>query len=307
VPITSYAQNFEDVMLARAFPGADGFYVDVGANDPDIDNVTRVFYERGWSGINIEPLFVNSIELRKKRDRDINLEIAVGEKDGSITFYEVGKLHGYSTTNAEVAAQHRKDGLEVVEHKVSVRKLSDVLDESAKNKIIDFLKIDVEGTELSVLRGIDLRRHRPKIILLESKMPVTINMVDRVDEVPDRADEYAEYLKPFSYHFIYHDGLNAYFVAEEHRALGKAFNRPPGTFDKISHEASIRPYREELEATRTRLKNAQRRFAIFIAILALLAAIGIYFVSGLIGTYRLAGSKIDAYSFSDRTSASRSV
>ena len=31
----SYAQNFEDVMLARVFAGrSDGFYVDVGAADP---------------------------------------------------------------------------------------------------------------------------------------------------------------------------------------------------------------------------------------------------------------------------------
>lgn len=278
MPITSYAQNFEDVMLARAFPGADGFYVDVGANDPDIDNVTRVFYERGWSGINIEPLFVNSIELRKKRPRDINLEIAVGEQEGSITFFEIGKWHGYSTTDAEIAAQHRKDGLEVVEHEVPVRKLSDVLDESAKNKTIDFLKIDVEGTELSVLRGMDLRRHRPKIILLESKMPVTINMVDRVDEVPDRADEYADYLAPLGYHFIYHDGLNAYFVAEEHRALEKAFSRPPGIFDRISHEASIRPYREELEQARAQMRRDQKRFAVLTAALVAVALAAIYFL-----------------------------
>lgn len=265
-------------MLARAFPGADGFYVDVGANDPDIDNVTRVFYERGWSGINIEPLFVNSIELRKKRPRDINLEIAVGETEGSITFFEIGKWHGYSTTDAEIAAQHRKDGLEVVEHEVPVRKLSDVLDESAKNKTIDFLKIDVEGTELSVLRGMDLRRHRPKIILLESKMPVTINMVDRVDEVPDRADEYADYLAPLGYHFIYHDGLNAYFVAEEHRALEKAFSRPPGIFDRISHEASIRPYREELEQARAQMRRDQKRFAVLTAALVAVALAAIYFL-----------------------------
>lgn len=276
MPITSYAQNFEDVMLARAFPGPDGFYVDVGANDPDIDNVTRVFYERGWSGINIEPLFVNSIELRKKRIRDINLEIAVGETKGSITFYEIGKWHGYSTTDAEVAAQHRKDGLEVVEHKVPVRKLSDVLDESAKDKTIDFLKIDVEGTELSVLRGMDLRRHRPKIILLESKMPVTINMVDRVDEVPDRADEYAVYLAPLGYHFIYHDGLNAYFVAEENRALEKAFSRPPGIFDHITHEASVRPYREQLELTRNRMRRDQKSFGIIMATLVVIALAAIF-------------------------------
>ena len=89
--IVSYAQNFEDVMLARCFPEPRGFYVDVGANDPDIDNVTRVFYERGWSGINIEPLAENCARLRQRRPRDVNLEIAVGDHDGSITFYEVGK------------------------------------------------------------------------------------------------------------------------------------------------------------------------------------------------------------------------
>jgi len=278
VPVTSYAQNFEDVMLARAFPGARGFYVDVGANDPDIDNVTRVFYERGWSGINIEPLAANMRELIARRPRDANLEIAVGEQEGSITFFEIGKWHGYSTTDASVVEQHRKDGLEVIEHKVPVRKLSDVLDEYAKDKTIDFLKIDVEGTELSVLRGMDLRRHRPKVILLESKMPVTINMVDRVDEVPDRAGEYAAYLKPFGYRFAYHDGLNAFFVAEEHAALEKAFARPPGIFDHIAHEASIRPYREELEAMRARMQRDQKRYAILSASLLVLALIAIYFL-----------------------------
>lgn len=278
MPVTSYAQNFEDVMLARAFPGAEGFYVDVGANDPDIDNVTRVFYERGWSGINIEPLSANMQALRKKRTRDINLEIAVGEQDGSITFYEIGKWHGYSTIDPAVVEQHRRDGLEVIEREVPLRKLSDVLDEHAKGKAIDFLKIDVEGTELSVLRGLDLRRHRPKIILLESKMPVTIHMVDRVDEVPDRAEEYTAYLAPFGYRFAYHDGLNAFFVAEEHRALEKAFARPPGTFDRISHEASIRPYREELERLRHRMRRDQRRFWIVIAALAAIALAVTYFL-----------------------------
>ena len=278
MPVTSYAQNFEDVMLARAFRGEKGFYIDVGANDPDIDNVTRVFYERGWSGINIEPLVANMKALRKKRTRDINLEIAVGEKEGSITFYEVGKWHGYSTTDPAIVEQHRKDGLEVIEHKVPVRKLSDVLDEHAKGKTIDFLKIDVEGTELSVLRGLDLRRHRPKVILLESKMPVTIHMVDRVDEVPDRAEEYTSYLAPFGYRFVYHDGLNAFFVADEHRALEKAFTRPPGIFDKISHDASIRPYREELELMRDRMQRDQRRNWIVTGILAALALLLIYFL-----------------------------
>ena len=53
----SYAQNFEDVMLWRALREVThGFYIDVGAADPDSDSVTRAFYDRGWSGINVEPV-----------------------------------------------------------------------------------------------------------------------------------------------------------------------------------------------------------------------------------------------------------
>ena len=54
--IVSYSQNFEDVMLWRALKDVEnGFYIDVGANHPAIDSVTKLFYENGWSGINIEP------------------------------------------------------------------------------------------------------------------------------------------------------------------------------------------------------------------------------------------------------------
>ncbi len=52
----SYAQNQEDVLLNRVFQGlSDGFYIDVGANDPVVDSVTKLFYDRGWTGINVEP------------------------------------------------------------------------------------------------------------------------------------------------------------------------------------------------------------------------------------------------------------
>lgn len=55
--IVSYAQNFEDVMLWRALGHIEnGFYVDIGAQHPTIDSVSKAFYERGWSGINVEPV-----------------------------------------------------------------------------------------------------------------------------------------------------------------------------------------------------------------------------------------------------------
>lgn len=256
--ITSYAQNFEDVMLARCFPGKRGFYVDVGANDPDIDSVTRAFYERGWSGINIEPLNANFERLKSRRRRDRNLKLCVGKKNGAITFFEVRKWHGYSTTDPKIAKEHRRDGLKVEEHTVLLVPLKDVLERYAPGKAIDFLKIDVEGTEMDVLRGCDFKRHRPKIIVLESKLPVTIAMINRVDEVPDRASAYARFLEPKGYKQVWHDGLNAFFLAREHAALARHFRRPPGIFDRFVHAASARPYAEKLKRLKARKKARKR-------------------------------------------------
>lgn len=70
----SYAQNFEDVMLHRAFRNVErGFYVDVGAFDPTHDSVTKAFYDRGWNGINIEPIPEYHARFTAERPRDINL------------------------------------------------------------------------------------------------------------------------------------------------------------------------------------------------------------------------------------------
>ncbi len=53
----SYAQNREDVVLQRALSGVQrGRYVDVGANDPTEDSVSKAFYEAGWRGITVEPV-----------------------------------------------------------------------------------------------------------------------------------------------------------------------------------------------------------------------------------------------------------
>ena len=67
----TYAQNFEDVMLERALKSVSaGTYIDVGAWHPEFDSVTRHFYERGWSGINIEPVPAH-YELFRFREKTI--------------------------------------------------------------------------------------------------------------------------------------------------------------------------------------------------------------------------------------------
>ena len=67
----SYTQNLEDYHLSLAFAGqATGTYIDVGAGHPVADNVSFWFYERGWSGVVVEPQPELAALYKQLRPRD---------------------------------------------------------------------------------------------------------------------------------------------------------------------------------------------------------------------------------------------
>ena len=79
--INFYSQNFEDVMLERCFADIDhGYYIDVGAQHEEYDSVTKYFYDKGWSGINIEPL-PEWCQSFNHRERDIVIQCAAGSEN----------------------------------------------------------------------------------------------------------------------------------------------------------------------------------------------------------------------------------
>src|SRR5215470_8338736 len=125
----SYAQNFEDFMLWRALGDVkNGFYVDVGAADPDEDTVTRAFYDRGWSGINIEPLDDYFEKLKRRRPRDVNLKVATGRESGVQTLHcFVGT--GLSTLDPDISALHETEGRRAERVLVPVLTLTEILSE----------------------------------------------------------------------------------------------------------------------------------------------------------------------------------
>ena len=125
----SYAQNFEDVMVARLFdPDYRGFYVDIGAAHPDFLSFTRHFYDRGWSGINVEPSFRFYPLLCEARPNDINLQCAIGNDPGLATFYEIPKFAENSTLERSVADRLAGTELPSTPHEVEVVRLADLCD-----------------------------------------------------------------------------------------------------------------------------------------------------------------------------------
>lgn len=218
----SYAQNYEDVILRRALSAVEkGFYVDVGANDPVEHSVTKAFYDAGWRGINIEPVPQWFARLEHQRPKDINLKIAAGAEKGAITFYDIPDT-GLSTQDASLVERHRAErGFDTVIRKVELDTLNSILEQHLVGDI-HFLKVDVEGAEKDVLKGLDLSRFRPWIVVVESTEPLSQQ---------ENFEEWESLIVDFDYEMVYFDGLNRFYLAVEHRELAAAFATPPNVFD----------------------------------------------------------------------------
>ncbi|HEY5892371.1 MAG TPA: FkbM family methyltransferase [Chthoniobacterales bacterium] len=232
----TYAQNFEDVILWRALKDVtNGFYIDVGANSPLNDSVTRAFYERGWRGINIEADVEWLAQLQSERARDINIHAFASNKSGLTAFFHIPKEPGLSTFDPLIAENHRAAGYELDERIVPTVTLNEVL-ELHRVETIHFLKIDVEGAEKVVIEGIDLAKYRPWIILVESTLPNS--------QTPSH-QSFDNLLSEADYKFCYFDGLNRFYVCiEQFDALAELIALPPNPFDCFTRaeEASLREH-----------------------------------------------------------------
>jgi len=209
---TYYSQFYEDYILGYVFSDQkNGFYVDVGANDPDKHSVTKYFYLAGWRGINIEPIPELVEKLNKSRPGDTNKAVAISDRPGELTFYKgLNQASGLSTLSPKIAASHRVKGYEFTTIKIPVTTLNAVLDASAKDKEITFLNVDVEGFEKQVLSSIDFKRYHPRVIMAESTAPLTEVATHQMWE---------SILIDNGYIFAMDDGLNRYYVHSSQESL----------------------------------------------------------------------------------------
>lgn len=219
----SYAQNAEDVVLARAFAGQTwGFYVDVGANHPEWDSVTRHFYARGWRGVNIEPMPREHLLLLEQRPGDVNLQVAVGAAPGRAVLHQTPLANrGSSTLRPDVADEYRRSGQHLDPVHVEVTTLAEVCDRWVPG-VVDFLKVDVEGFEHEVLRGADWQRFRPRVVVVEAVDPLT--------HEPSHG-AWEPLLLEAGYRVSLFDGLNRFYVRQEEPELLARLAAPANVLD----------------------------------------------------------------------------
>lgn len=159
-----------DQLLKQVLDFPYGIFIEVGGFDGLFQSNTYIYEKNfGWSGLLVEPAYKNARHLKSNRPYSIGVHAALTsfEKNGSY-MSDPGGSPG-------AASIHSKNG------KVTGWALSHLLDKFSIRHI-DFFSLDVEGYEMTVLKGLDLTRHRPSLILIEIRR----NQFNEIDKFMSR-------------------------------------------------------------------------------------------------------------------------
>lgn len=165
----SYSQEGEDIILDKIFEGKkDGFYVDIGAFHPFKYSNTQKLYEKGWNGINIEPNKGNCKLFNIARKRDINLNIGIGSKNATQTYYtfEDPALNTFDHYNYEAVINSGQSRF-LRSYKQEIKDPNYIINIYLKNKVVDFLNIDAEGFSYLIVESFLKKGIQPEVICLE--------------------------------------------------------------------------------------------------------------------------------------------
>ncbi len=163
----SYSYGGIDSLVLNIFKNQkNGFYLDVGCGHPIKNNNTYLLNKKGWNGINID-LDKDNIDLfNSYRKNDFNLATAVSDKEGETDLYFYHRTSALNTIS-----KHNADFQEAkvsAIKKIKTQTINNIIENSPyKDKKIDFLTVDVEGSELSILKNFNFKKYLPKVIVVE--------------------------------------------------------------------------------------------------------------------------------------------
>ena len=206
----SYSQCGEDLIVRYVFDMlniANPTYLDIGAHDPTYLSNTKLFYDAGSRGVNVEPdpsLFAAFVA---KRPLDVNLNVGVADRAGVLPFVVMipPTLNTFSRESADAAVEEGNGGVSIEKVvDIQVRTIDDIIARHLPGGP-DFLSVDVEGLDLEILKSLNYARHRPKVICVET---LTFACGTKGAKVP----EIGAWLESQGY-FLYADTyLNTIFV-----------------------------------------------------------------------------------------------
>jgi FkbM family methyltransferase len=174
-----------------------GYFVEVGANDPQRWSQSFHLEQMGWSGVVVEPQPQLAELLRQRRTAKVfAVACSAPENAGKRMALHLAGIHSSFDPMLKVAQVRPEGAIEV-----PLRTLDDILTEAGAPCPVDFIAVDVEGHELEVLRGFSFARWRPRLILLE-------------DLVLDMSRH--QFMRSRGYKWIRRTDINSWYVPAEY-------------------------------------------------------------------------------------------
>lgn len=174
-----------------------GVIVEVGGGDPEWGSISKHFYKNGWKTIVVEPNPKYAKQHLKDDKYVINCACSSEIKKHQ-TFYIV-KSHwtDMAASSLGIKENYKKyaENIPIEEIKIDVYTLNYLLEERNIDKV-DILSIDTEGWEIEVMRGFDLKKYKPKVVVLENF---------------SNDQSYDEYMTKFNYFLIGRFGFNSLY------------------------------------------------------------------------------------------------
>ena len=158
-----FPPGIEEELKREFFGPRPGFYVEVGANDPQERSQTWHLEQLGWTGILVEPQPDLAERLRRTRSAEVFALACSSPRNAGrrMRLHVAGALSSLDRDRMAPGAEPER----VID--VPVRTLDEVLSEARAPAGFDLLSVDVEGHELEVLSGFAFARWQPRLILLE--------------------------------------------------------------------------------------------------------------------------------------------
>lgn len=161
---------FLDDKIDKLFKGKqDGFFIELGANNGLLQSNTAFLEKnRNWRGILIEPNAKNFEFCKINRPNSTCYNYACVPQDFTDEFIygDFGLPPNDNNSLMSSINGLRLNSKKCDILKVPVSTLTNILDKQTIPKI-DFLSLDVEGYEYSVLQGLDLNKYKPAYMLIE--------------------------------------------------------------------------------------------------------------------------------------------
>jgi FkbM family methyltransferase len=199
-------QADQDVLAYLYFKGkGEGFFLDIGAYDGKAYSNTYILEQIGWKGVCLEPLPDVFARLRRNRRCDC-YNLAMSDESGEgADFIRAAGVETLSGLESKMAPGHqdwiiREKG--TVEHiKVNTITFGDLMSRYPGISLVDFLSLDVEGAEMSILESIDFSVYRFGLISIES-----------IDETPGESEKLRAFMREKGYGVLLDVGLDLMFA-----------------------------------------------------------------------------------------------